>query len=343
MKKRRINRLVVILITFFCILTSIYSISSHKPDNKNKRSIIENYNIENLPFLDTSQELLSIGFEETYQLLQVTHHFEETLKEFEDAFRFFSLTGSIIFFDVIVLLKNHPINGKIAESDLLDVEGVNVTKDEMIVFNFIQEFMSNNKVFDKEKVAIYINSISRVNGNLNYNGIKGVIDSLIAKNLIVEGSKLTRKTILLNSNRKNIYNFIKENPGTYMYALVKQLDKSVFIIKWHLSLLFKFQLIRVQSYNGKFSYFESSFNKENDLIFHTITREKCRKIIELLEKHKNGLQKNQISKELNMHYNTITKYLDKLDEFNLLIRDRVSTTNRFALNYKNYHGLMQSI
>jgi predicted transcriptional regulator len=334
---------VFVLFTFVCVLSSIYSINSHKTDNKNNRYISANYNFENLPFPDTYQELFSIGLEENYQILHITRYFEEALNEFEEIFLYFSLTGSLLSLEVITLFKTRSINGKTAEPELLDIEGVNVTKDEMKVFNFIQEFLSSNKVFTKEKVTIYIQSISKVNSNLNYNGIKSVIDSLITKNIVVEGSKLTRKTILLNSNRKKIYNIITENPGIYMYALVKQLDVSPFVIKWHLSLLIKFQLIRVQSFNDKFSYFEFTFNKENDMIFHTITREKCRKIIELLKIHKNGLRINQISKELKMHYNTITKYLDKLDEFNLLIRDKVNTAKTFSLNYKNYQVLIQSI
>ena len=83
-----------------------------------------------------------------------------------------------------------------------------LTEEEMRIFGLVQEYLNDNRVFNKENVALYIKSRYKVNGNLNHNGIKIVIDSLKKKNLILEGSKLTRKTVLLNANRKIIYNKI---------------------------------------------------------------------------------------------------------------------------------------
>ena len=226
------------------------------------------------------------------------------------------------------------------EDTSLEIEGVKLTEDEIKVFDFIQEFLDNNRVFNKEKVTSYIKSrYHKSNGKLNCNGIEVVIKSLLKKKIIVEGSKLTRKTILQNSNRKEIYNAIKENPGIYPNKLVKKLHLSSYLVNWHLNMLLKFNLIRSQMINDHIIYFDFNSSKNNDNIFHIISNDNCRRIIEFIKRHDNGCTKYQIFKALQMHYTTITKYLNEIDKLNLLTRGKNKNRHIFSLNYDNFKEL----
>ena len=107
-------------------------------------------------------------------------------------------------------------------------------------------------------------------------------------------------------------------------------------------MLIKFNLIREQALEHHISYYEFSLNKTKDYIFHTISREKCMRIIEFLSMNKRGSTKYRIGKALNMHFKTITKYLNKLDEFNLLIKKKEKNKEYFFLNVDNYEKVIKN-
>jgi predicted transcriptional regulator len=78
--------------------------------------------------------------------------------------------------------------------------------------------------------------------NINNRGIEEHLKSLVDKNLIVEGSKLSGYNILNNSKRKKIHEYIANNPGTYFNKIVKDLLLSNHVVVWHLNMLLKFEL-----------------------------------------------------------------------------------------------------
>ena len=92
-----------------------------------------------------------------------------------------------------------------------------------------------------EKIIPYLNNrLAKLGCNLNSNGLRVMLNSFIKKNLIVEGSKITKNELFLNSNRKKIYEYIKGHPGIYLNELVNTLNLSIFIVNWHLNILLKF-------------------------------------------------------------------------------------------------------
>ena len=336
MKRSLRNNLVILLLINICFLSLVYYISSIKFEDKkndNEEFNPKYYWFANQHYLDTSIGLLSIDSTDSSQSIEISDFFEDILQNNEEIFYIICLTGTIIYTEFLLFSKYISISCRSGDCTLFEIEGVNVTVEEIKIFDLIQEYLNYNRVFNKEKVALYIKSRNRINGNLNYNGITTVIDSLIKKNIIIEGSKLTRKTVLLNTNRMQIYNFIKGNPGIYKNALAKKLKVCPFVIKWHLSMLLTFALIRELNINGRIGYFDSSLSTEKDMIFYTISREKCNRIVEFLKLNRNGYTKSQISKVLHMHYNTVTKYVDEIDKFDLLIRK--NTNNNKELLYLN--------
>ncbi|MHA2009219.1 MAG: hypothetical protein ACW980_18040 [Promethearchaeota archaeon] len=256
------------------------------------------------------------------------HYYELLLDKDKIIFIASFSIGTFISFSFSVFYNNRSVDD--IDRAPLEIEGIPIVEKEMKVFTLIQDYLSRNRVFIMEKAAEYISSrFNKIDENLNHNGIKEVIVSLKTK------SKLTRKTVLQNSNRKQIFDLIKENPGIYKNKIARKLHFSHYLIKWHLSILLKFNFIREYNLNKHIAYFDALSNNINDKIYLTISKDKCNKIIEFLKINKNGYTKNQISKELHLHYETITKYLDKLDKLNLLIRKKESNKEYLFLNNEN--------
>ena len=88
-----------------------------------------------------------------------------------------------------------------------------LTNEEQIVLKVVQEYLNKNRQFNMEKILPFIISRFRLASiNISKNGIEEILRSLIKKDLLVEGSKLSRDDILLNLKRLQIYNFILRNP-----------------------------------------------------------------------------------------------------------------------------------
>ena len=78
-------------------------------------------------------------------------------------------------------------------------------------------------------------------------------------------------------------------------------------------------------------------------VLHLLTLEKYRKIIEFLEINPNdGFSKTHLSKLLKIHRNTITKYVEKLYQLGLLLKEKSSNRTLYSLNMKTYKNIKPS-
>ncbi|MFX1573722.1 MAG: hypothetical protein ACFFB0_13310 [Promethearchaeota archaeon] len=345
MKEKLKSQLISILLIsglFFSVLYFISYLKIVKLKNRDEKLChFQNYYYVDIYDVNMPFESLYKRSLEEILLNEINFLYGSLIERFENVYNIIFAFGTSTFF-IFLEFNNNFILSKKSEGCLLyEIEGVLLTEEEIKVFRLIEEQLKQNRIFNIEKAITYIQSrYNKIKGNLNYNGIMEVINSLIKKKIIVEGSKLTRKTVLLNSNRNDIYNLIKLNPGIYVNRLAKTLKISCFVIKWHIHMLLKFNLIRQRNLNGHISYYDNLLTPTNDIIFHIISKEKCVRIIELLKSNNNGVTKYQISKQLRMHYNTIVKYLDNLDAFNLLIRKENNNREYFFLNTMNFENLI---
>lgn len=328
MKKCQKADLLISILILYSVLSVLFFINSNRiqtpEDGINQYYFSEN-NIDNFFIIDNSDNTFSIDSTKYIQKSKLSIFFENLLKKNKEIIQFISLC--CLYSTAILLVIKYVSTNKEQKKDIQqDIDGVDLTEDELKIFNLIEEFLNKNRIFEKEKVLFYIKS--RADNNLNINGINLIIDSLLTKNLIVEGSKLTRRTLLLNINRAKIFEIVKQYPGIYKNKITKMMNLSQYVINWHLSKLLAFDFIRERDINGQICYFDSIVGEENDKLFNIINKEKCRSIIEFLIEHKNGCTKNQISKELKMHFNTIVKYIKIIDNYNLL--------NRINLNSREY-------
>ena len=213
----------------------------------------------------------------------------------------------------------------------------NISEEQMLVLNIIQEYLNKNRTFNRTEIIPFINArVIKAHVDISYMGICEILKSLVEKNIVVEGTKFTKYNILSNSNRSKIYEYIIKNPGVHFNKLVKTLKISIFSVEWHLNVLMKFNFIRNKKINGYDAYFLFSLASETDEIYHILSRDKCNKIIQFLKENNEGYSKNYLSKELNIHPNTVSKYIDRLDEFGLLIKKELPNMTLYFLNERYY-------
>ncbi len=79
-------------------------------------------------------------------------------------------------------------------------------------------------------------------------------------------------------------------------------------------------------------YFDSRFDVKNSKFIYITSKEKSKKIIEYLKNYDFGISKSQLSKELKIHPNTISKYLKLFEQFNIIIKKKVSKRIIYFLN-----------
>ncbi|KKL13137.1 hypothetical protein LCGC14_2528770 [marine sediment metagenome] len=192
--------------------------------------------------------------------------------------------------------------------------------------------MSKNRSFDKDAVVRYtVSRFANTNKIYNKNGIKEILQSLFDKKLIVDGSKLLRNDILQNPNRKKVFNCIINNPGIPFMEIVRILNMSNFLVKWHLDMLLRFNFIRKQNIDNREAYFDLHFKSQDDKLMHLLSIAKYRKILDYL-KFNDGVTKNKLSKELVMHPTTISKYIKNLEACGLLSGKKYSNRILYFIN-----------
>ena len=233
-----------------------------------------------------------------------------------------------IEFSIILKKKN----SKIVES--VDVNNYipDLNNVEKSILNIVQEFMSKNRTCNKDSLINYINAVfGNSDINLSKKGIIMILNSLFEMNIIVEGSKLLKTDVLLNPNRKKIYDYVLRNPGDHFMEIVRNVKFSNYLVKWHLDTLERFSFIKKEKIENYDAYYNFNFNSEDIIITHFLSRNKSKQILSFISKNE-GVTKYKISKELGMHQTTISKYVLKFEEFGLIYSKKYSNKVLYFLS-----------
>ncbi|MBN1803246.1 MAG: hypothetical protein JW891_17175 [Candidatus Lokiarchaeota archaeon] len=236
------------------------------------------------------------------------------------------LFGSTVI-GVIVLVELSVIVGKQSEKwkkksdepvDRMNIFGI-LDRDS-IIFESVQQYMEKNRCFETNKILPVLKSIcSKTGANFTEHGIKLALKNLINSKCFVEGSKLIKNEVLNNPNRAEIYDYIKKNPGVHFSNITKTLNLNNYLTRWHLDVLLKFEYIWNENIGNMEVFFDGDIRKEDGRIIHLLSRDKVRLILDFIRKDSNGnMTKYRISKALNMHLNTVTKYVSLLENHEIL-------------------------
>ncbi|MFX1239028.1 MAG: hypothetical protein ACFFAS_09365 [Promethearchaeota archaeon] len=193
------------------------------------------------------------------------------------------------------------------------------------VYKIIFEHLNQNKPFRiMEMIPLISSRFAKLNLEINENGIKKVLTSLIKKKLIVEGSVFTKGEILKNQKRETIFRIIRNNPGIITSKIIKKSRFNNFIVFWHLNILLKFNFIKKNMIENHQIFYDSSTTIEEATYLYYFRNKKCRQIIEYLRKNDIGVTKTQISSDLQFHFYTTAKYLTALEEIKIIRKEKIS-------------------
>ncbi len=215
----------------------------------------------------------------------------------------------------------------------------NILRYEDDVLSIVQDYLNQNRFFILEDIIPFIQVRIKTTTNLNQTGIRKILNSLIKKRMIVERSKFTKEDVLDNENRSIIYTYIKDHPGAYFNQISKKLNLSNYILAWHLKILSQFEYIRSKEIENHEAFFDVDLEHANDEILFLISKEKPREIINYLLKNPTGSSKTQISRELSMHANTVTKYVKQLERGGLLLKNKQSQKTLYIITKQFYSSL----
>ena len=210
---------------------------------------------------------------------------------------------------------------------------INLSNQEKIILDLVQEYLNKNRYFNIKKIIPFINyRLRNASIDLNYNGIEAILKTLLNKRLILEGSKLTRNDILLNSKRRKIYEFIIKNQVVYFNKIVKRLNLNNHVVIWHLDMLIEFNFIKKEKIDNRELYYDPSMKVDEIKKIYFLSNKNCKRIINYLKKNNSGIFKSKISQDLNMHLYTANKYLNILKQYEIISLETYSNKKLYFLN-----------
>jgi len=203
---------------------------------------------------------------------------------------------------------------------------------ETLVFDIVQDYLDGNRPFHMEDVIPFLqNSLSNSSIDLNNEGLRKILLSLVKKKLIVEGSILSRENVFENATRKKIYDFILTNSGVLFNQIRNELDISNYVVYWHLKILLRFELIQQEFIDNHHVFFDGNLDQDELKRFYLTSKKISVKLIEYLVSNDYGVTKNRIASDLKLHQSTVDKYLGLLEEVDVVISEKYSSNNLYFL------------
>ena len=188
------------------------------------------------------------------------------------------------------------------------------------VIEIAKEVINNKKVLDTE--LLY--NLAKRQLKLPRKGLLSIIQLLINKKVLVEGSKYTRDEVLNNKYRFNLYRFLTSYLGAHFSTIRKQIitDSSGNLgssgqLIWHLEMLIKFNYIKKIKIKNYTVFLPYEIDDEIGLIYFILRDEIYQKIISLLISNEK-LKRSEVHKLVNEKRETVYYRINNLIEFNII-------------------------
>ena len=199
----------------------------------------------------------------------------------------------------------------------IGLEHPNVKK----VIEIAEEILSQNKTLTIEELY----NLAKKRLKIPKNGLLFIIQFLVNKKILIEGSKLTRNTVLSNNIRKRIYRYIVKNPGVHFSTLRKktlsqEMGSSGQLV-WHIEMLAKFNYIKKVKV-GNFSVLLPYELDEGVGVILFILRDRINKKILQLLVERECILKSEIYKIIEEKREDVYYRINNLLNFGLLITNQ---------------------
>ena len=198
-----------------------------------------------------------------------------------------------------------------------------LTSPQQRIFEIIKDYLDKNPFFTLDDLY----RICKKNAKVPDNEIHSILNGFINNKLIVDGSKLTRDTILKNPTRTEIYHFISKNPALNFTQILKKFNLGSYAARWHLEMLRKFGFIRQKKIKIYNVYFRRDFPENKESVVYTLRNRNALRIYLCLQY--TSLNSNNLAQVLNLNYSTIQYHIQELMQHKLITP---MGTNKFAVN-----------
>jgi len=154
-------------------------------------------------------------------------------------------------------------------------------------------------------------------------GLNTIIQMLLNRKILVDGSRFTKETILRNKIRYYIYWLVKTNIGAHFsflkrkVAQQKESEMGVGHLIWHLDKLIKFNLIKKVKVKNCTIFLPVEISDEEGILYFILRDDVNKLIVEILLEHE-SINKADIYKELNVKRENTYYRIKKLIELEVI-------------------------
>ncbi len=185
------------------------------------------------------------------------------------------------------------------------------------VIEIAEEILNENKVLNVE--TLY--NVAKKRLKIPKKGLLFIIQYLMNKKILIEGSKFSRETVLSNYIRNRIYRYIIMNPGVHFSILRKkglsEEARSSGQLVWHLEMLLKFNYIKKIKIGHYTVLLPYECDEDDGRILFILRDRINRKIIHLLIENKTFI-KSDIYKKIEEKRENVYYRIKNLLEHDLI-------------------------
>jgi len=210
------------------------------------------------------------------------------------------------------------------------------------VLEIAEELVKENKVLTTK--ILYNRAKHRL--KIPRNGLLKIIQLLIDRRVIVDGSRFTRDSVLSHDIRNFIYSIIENEIGIHFSELKRKVDSVSAIstgqLIWHLEMLLKFDLIKKVKFTKYTIFLPIDIEDQLGIIYFLLKDEINLSILKLLSE-KSNLQKSNLYETLEEEREKVYYHIKTLQDYGIImvkadilsIVPEIENTIKFI--FKNMH------
>jgi len=146
-----------------------------------------------------------------------------------------------------------------------------------------------------------------------------------------------------SENREQIFGYISSNPGSHLRKIARELDIRLSTLRYHLDHLEKSGLVVSQKQNNLKIYFASGKLKPEEKALTQLLQQKRFRDIILILIDSPGSTFSQIAQRLSMSPSTASKYINILEDRDVLSHEKVGKQKRYRIkNEKSVIELLKT-
>ncbi|TFG27887.1 hypothetical protein EU528_12095 [Candidatus Thorarchaeota archaeon] len=130
--------------------------------------------------------------------------------------------------------------------------------------------------------------------------------------------KQKRMALLLHPFRRELYQVLCSNPGTYLLELVDILESPLGTLTWHLRILEREGLVRSIKFAGKRLYYPKMLrSQEAEMAYLTMRSDTAQKVFAFVVNNA-GCYQEQMAESLGVHHDTVRWHISRMEEVGLI-------------------------